>query len=246
MKEKIEQLKQELKNKTTREIVRYILDTYKDRAVLASGLGAEDQVLTDIAVKNSPGARIFVIDTKMLNPETYELLRETELWYSINFEVYTPDIAAVIEMVETQGKELFYESMELRKKCCHIRKIEPLKRVLSTADVWITGLRKDQSVTRSDIDIAEWDEANGLIKINPLADWTEEPVWDYIKENGVPYNRLHNENYPSIGCAPCTRAIHPGEDTRAGRWWWEQPEHKECGLHRRPVYVEKEKKHEPA
>ena len=134
-------------------------------------------------------------------------------------------------MVAEKGLDLFYESVENRKLCCHIRKVEPLKRALQGLKVWICGLRREQSVTRADLNVIEWDEANGLYKINPLIDWTEKQVWDYVHAEKIPYNKLHDQGYPSIGCAPCTRAVKPGEDVRAGRWWWESPDKKECGLH---------------
>ena len=153
--------------------------------------------------------------------------------YDIKIEVYSPDHTGVETYVREHGVNAFYQSVELRKACCRCRKIEPLLRALSTLDVWICGLRASQAVTRTNIDVVEWDSNNGLIKVNPLAKWSEEDVWRYIKDNHVPYNKLHDQGFPSIGCQPCTRAIQPGEDIRAGRWWWEDPEHKECGLHKR-------------
>jgi phosphoadenosine phosphosulfate reductase len=151
----------------------------------------------------------------------------------MRYEIFFPETPEVEKMVNLYGPNLFYESVENRKKCCFVRKVKPLQRVISTLGVWITGLRKDQAVTRGAIEKIEWDETNGLIKLNPLADWSEEQVWEYIKRNDIPYNRLHDRGFPSIGCAPCTREVKPGEDIRAGRWWWENPEQKECGLHNR-------------
>ena len=151
--------------------------------------------------------------------------------YGMHYEILFPERAEEEEMESAYGPNLFHESIENRKQCCHVRKVMPLRRILSTLDVWITGLRKQQAVTRGAIEKIEWDEGNGLIKLNPLADWSEQEVWEYIKKNRIPYNKLHDEGCPSIGCAPCTRAITPGEDGRAGRWWWETPEQKECGFH---------------
>jgi phosphoadenosine phosphosulfate reductase len=151
--------------------------------------------------------------------------------YKMKYEFLFPESADVEAMESQEGPDLFYESVEKRKKCCFVRKVKPLGRVLSTLDVWITGLRRQQAVTRNALDKIEWDEGNGLIKLNPLADWSEERVWAYIKKHQIPYNKLHDAGYPSIGCAPCTRAVKPGEDLRSGRWWWETPEQKECGLH---------------
>jgi phosphoadenosine phosphosulfate reductase len=153
--------------------------------------------------------------------------------YPITLEIFFPDAAEVESMVRKNGINLFYESAELRKKCCQVRKIQPLKRAFQGLEVWICGLRREQSVTRQDMQLIEWDASNGLIKLNPLIDYTEAQVWEYIKTNQVPYNKLHDRGFPSIGCQPCTRAVEPGEDVRAGRWWWENPEQKECGLHKR-------------
>lgn len=197
----------------------------------ASSLGAEDQVLTDMLRKILPATAIFTLDTGRLPPETIECLKMTERKYGFKFKVFRPDPVAVKKMVAEKGLDLFYESAENRKLCCQVRKVEPLRRALKGFKAWICGLRREQSVTRADLDFVEWDKANGLYKINPLAHWTKEQVWGYIRTNSVPYNKLHDQGYPSIGCAPCTRAVKPCEDIRAGRWWWEQPEKKECGLH---------------
>ena len=148
-------------------------------------------------------------------------------------QVFFPDHQKIEAMVNSKGINLFYESVENRKLCCNLRKIEPLKRAFDGLKVWICGLRREQSVTRNTMQKVEWDEANGLIKLNPLIDWSETDVWNFIQSNKIPYNPLHDKGFPSIGCLPCTRAIIPGEDIRAGRWWWENPETKECGLHKR-------------
>jgi phosphoadenosine phosphosulfate reductase len=201
------------------------------RIALASSLGAEDQVLTDMIARHGLPIAIFTLDTGRLPQETYDLLDATRERYGIKIEVLFPDRADVEAMVHSKGVNLFYHSAEDRKACCRVRKVIPLRRKLASLDAWITGLRREQAVTRQEVQTAEWDEANGLVKINPLADWTADQVWDYIRRNDVPYNALHDRGYPSIGCAPCTRAVAPDEDVRSGRWWWEEPRHKECGLH---------------
>lgn len=233
-------LRNELTGLSAEESVRHVFERFGARAALASSLGAEDQVLTHMAWRKDREPRIFVIDTGRLFRETAELIGETEARYGAHFEVFHPDEAAVREMEDRYGRDLFYDSVEKRKLCCETRKLEPLRRALSSLDVWITGLRRGQSVTRAGVESAEWDESNGLIKINPLHDWSEERVWDYIREHGVPCNPLHDRNFPSIGCEPCTRAVSPGDDIRSGRWWWEAPEHKECGLHRRSTGTERQ------
>ncbi len=231
IKSRIEELNDRYKKKSAKEVLDFFLSEYRGKIPLSSSLGAEDQVLTDMVVKIDPETRIFTLDTGRMFPETYKVLDETNKKYDIKIEIFFPDYKQVEEMVQDKGINLFYESIENRKLCCHIRKIEPLKRAFKGLDVWICGLRKDQSITRFYTRTIEWDEGNGLIKINPLIDWTQKDVWNYIKEHNVPYNSLHDKGFPSIGCQPCTRAIKPGEDVRAGRWWWEQPEQKECGLH---------------
>ncbi|HEX3048980.1 MAG TPA: phosphoadenylyl-sulfate reductase [Bacillota bacterium] len=231
MKVQVPKLQQQFQTSSTQELLRFFFKKYQDRIALASSLGAEDQVLTDFILKIEPKARIFILDTGRLPQETYETITKTMDHYGRSFEIYFPQTSAVESLVSQNGPDLFYEGIEKRHLCCGVRKVEPLKRVLNTLDVWITGLRRDQSVTRQEIQKIEWDETNQLVKINPLIEWSTEQVWQYIKDNKIPYNRLHDQGYPSIGCAPCTRAIKPGEDIRAGRWWWEAPEHKECGLH---------------
>ena len=223
---------QELAGKSPEEVLRWVLKRFgAEKAALASSLGAEDQVLTEMLLKIEPKAVIFTLDTGRLPRETLDCLKETEERYDFKYRVYHPDPAAVGTMVAEKGPDLFYENVENRKLCCHVRKVEPLKRALKGLKAWICGLRREQSVTRAGLETVEWDEANGLYKVNPLKDWTEQQVWDYLREHRVPYNPLHDQGYPSIGCAPCTRAVKPGEDIRAGRWWWESPEKKECGLH---------------
>ena len=233
MKEKIEQWNEQLKGKGAEETLRFFLDTFGDRITVSTSLGAEDQVITDMVMKIRPETRIFTLDTGRLFQETYDLIDRTREKYGTQIEVFFPDRKAVEEMVREKGMNLFYRSVENRKRCCGIRKVEPLKRAFSGMEAWICGLRKDQSVSRFFSKKVEWDEQNGLVKINPLIDWTEKEVWNYIHKHEVPYNSLHDEGYASIGCLPCTRPIKPGEDFKAGRWWWEEEEHKECGLHKR-------------
>jgi len=214
-----------------RQLLAHVLERFGDKVALSSSLGAEDQVLTDMLCQVCDQPRIFTLDTGRLPEETYEVVERTRRKYGIQIEILFPDQQQVEEMVNAYGPNLFYESIEARKRCCRIRKIEPLKRMLSQLDAWICGLRSEQSLTRTGLQRIEWDDTFDLVKVSPLADWTTAQVWDYIKEHDVPYNKLHDQGYPSIGCAPCTRAIAEGDDIRSGRWWWEQPEHKECGLH---------------
>ncbi|MGE5343215.1 MAG: phosphoadenylyl-sulfate reductase [Candidatus Omnitrophota bacterium] len=231
-KEDILNLQSSFEQKNAEEILEWACTRFSEpEFAQSSGLGLEGQVLTDMLLKINPKATIFTLDTGRLNPETYDLMDQTMDRYHFTYDILFPDTAQVEHMVKEHGINLFYKSMDHRKKCCYIRKICPLKRKLSTLKLWICGLRKTQSVTRHEIKKLEWDDTNGLIKINPLADWSTEEVWDYIRAHGVPYNQLHDNGYPSIGCAPCTRPVQPYEDIRAGRWWWEPPDKKECGIH---------------
>jgi len=200
-------------------------------ATFANSLGAEDMVLTDLIVKSGLPIEIFSLDTGRLPLETYDLMAAVDRHYGLKLKIYFPQSDAVENYVRANGINAFYESIELRKGCCYMRKVEPLQRALAGKKAWITGLRAQQATTRSGLPTREYDEGNKLEKFNPLADWSEKEVWTYIKQNAVPYNALHDKFYPSIGCAPCTRAISMGEDVRSGRWWWESPELKECGLH---------------
>lgn len=229
----IAQLNEEFADTAPEALLKYFLDRYGDRIALSSSLSIEDQVLTDVILRLKPDARIFTLDTGRLFPETYSLIDRTNMHYDIRLEIFFPDYREVEQLVAECGMNGFYESLENRRRCCRVRKIEPLRRAFRTLDVWICGLRREQSVTRGDVQLVEWDEANGLVKLNPLIGWHEEQVWEYIRKNHVPYNKLHDAGFPSIGCQPCTRAVQPGEDIRAGRWWWESPDHKECGLHLR-------------
>lgn len=216
---------------SAQEILTKALELFGNKITFATSLGAEDQVITYLLSKIDKSANIITLDTGRVFPETYDLLHRTVNRYGIAIKSYCPDTAQVEEMVNSKGINLFYESIENRKLCCHVRKIVPLRRALQGNEAWITGLRREQSVTRTDLKIVEWDASNGLIKINPLLEWSEAQVWDFIKSNDIPYNKLHDQGFPSIGCQPCTRAIEKGEDLRAGRWWWEMPDSKECGLH---------------
>lgn len=214
--------------------VRTLLDSVQkdySPAAFANSFGAEDMVLTDLIARHYPGIEMFTLDTGRLPEETYTLMKEVADRYGIRVPVYFPEPAAVEAYVAKNGPNAFYESVDLRKRCCHIRKVEPLKRALSGKRAWITGLRRDQAPTRKNLTESEFDAENGLQKFSPLLDWSESDVWAYLKQFDVPYNALHDKGYTSIGCAPCTRAITRGEDVRAGRWWWEDPAVKECGLH---------------
>ena len=199
--------------------------------VFANSFGAEDMVLTDLIGRNFPNISMFTLDTERLPDETHSLMKEVEDRYNIETKIYFPESVAVKKYVVENGLNGFYDSIAQRKACCFMRKIEPLKRALKDKRAWITGLRRDQALTRRDLEESEFDADNGLQKISPLLNWSLSDVWAYIKDFNTPYNALHDQGYSSIGCAPCTRAITLGEDVRAGRWWWEDPETKECGLH---------------
>ena len=230
--ELIKNIEEKILSLNTIDLIKYILENHKNVA-LSSSLGAEDQVLTDMIFKIDKNSKVFTLDTGRLHSETYKVMDETNLKYGVKLEVFFPKFEDVEKLYLTQGVNGHFESIDNRKNCCNIRKIEPLKRALKGVDIWITGLRASQSVTRTNLPIIEWDENFKVIKLNPLINWSEDDVWEYIKANKVPYNKLHDQGYPSIGCEPCTRAIKAGEDIRAGRWWWEDPEHKECGLHKK-------------
>lgn len=212
------------------EGMKLVTELFPGKVVFSSSLGQEDQVLTDVIFKNDLPVKIFTIDTGRLFNETYELLDRTTARYKKSIAVYFPNAADVEEFVATKGINSFYESVENRKECCNIRKVIPLNRALAGAKVWITGLRAEQSNNRHDMPMIEWSEEKQLYKFNPLIKWSYDDMISYIEKHNVPYNRLHDKGFISIGCAPCTRAIEPGEDARAGRWWWETSQ-KECGLH---------------
>ena len=216
------------------ELVKDVLaDAARDFSpvTFANSLGAEDMVLTDLIAKFQPDIAMFSLDTGRLPQETYDLMQAVRERYSVPLQIYFPDSAQVEGFVAQNGVNGFYDSVENRKECCRIRKVQPLKRALAGQQAWLTGMRRDQAVTRGGLAVSSFDADHGLQKFNPLLDWTNAEVWEYIKQNDVPYNKLHDRFYPSIGCAPCTRSVTPGEDIRSGRWWWENPENKECGLH---------------
>ncbi len=218
----------------TQAAIRWALGTFGRRAALSSSLSLEDQTVTQLMVAaDKEDTRVFTLDTGRQFPETYELIDRTEMTYGIRIEVFFPDFQKVQEMVREHGINLFYDSIELRHLCCGIRKIDPLKRALDGVEVWITGLRRSQSVTRAHMQMVEYDADDDVLKLNPLLLWSEQDVKDYVRANAIPYNKLHDQGFPSIGCQPCTRAVRPGEDVRAGRWWWEDPDKRECGLHAR-------------
>ena len=200
-------------------------------AVFASSLAAEDMVLTDLILRAKLPIGIFTLETGRLHAETLGMLDRIRETYGYEVTPFKPEAAAVEQYVAQHGLNAFYDSVDMRKECCRIRKVEPLNRALAGNKAWVTGQRRAQSTTRNELNVQEDDAAHAMTKFNPLADWSEEDVWHYIRSHGVPYNPLHDKGFPSIGCEPCTRAIQPGEDVRAGRWWWENPESKECGLH---------------
>lgn len=231
--ENIKNYQAELKDASATEIIAFAA-TNLPNPVFATSLGQEDQVITDLIAKSGFDIPIFTLDTGRLFPETYDLIAATEEKYGLKIQIAFPDAAEVEQMVAEEGINLFRNSIESRKRCCGVRKIHPLKRFLGKSDGWICGLRRDQSPTRTEMDAIEWDAGNGIPKFNPLINWSIKDVQDYLKANDVPYNPLHDQGFISIGCACCTRAVQPGEDIRAGRWWWETPEQKECGLHNNP------------
>ena len=212
------------------ESLHFIAQKHAQKVVFSTSLGQEDQVITDAIFKNNIAIKVFSLDTGRLFQETYELIDRTRARYKKNIDVFYPNTEKVQELTTEKGLNSFYESVENRKECCFIRKIEPLKRALIGAEVWITGLRAEQSENRNDMKIWEWDEGNKVWKFNPLIHWSYDDVLKYIAENKVPDNPLHRKGFVSIGCLPCTRAIEPNEHPRAGRWWWEESK-KECGLH---------------
>lgn len=228
----IQSLNSEFEKKSPQEILAWASETFGEKVTLASSFGAEDVVLIDVISKLPKRIQVFTLDTGRLNEETYDVMERIRRKYRMDIISYFPEREKVEALEREKGFFSFKNSIENRKECCGIRKVEPLGRALKGLEAWVTGLRREQSVTRTDTQILEVDSAhNNIYKINPLADWTQDQVFEYILKYNVPFNRLHDLGYPSIGCAPCTRAIAPGEDARAGRWWWENPEHKECGLH---------------
>lgn len=215
------------------QVVAVLTDAVQNYApvVFANSFGAEDMVLTDLIYRNKLDIGMFSLDTGRLPPETYDLMQEVQIRYGVSTEIYFPDAAQIEAYVAQNGINGFYDSVALRKRCCHIRKVEPLRRALQGKRAWITGIRHEQAATRRRLSSSVYDMTHQIQKFNPLLEWSNAQVWAYLKQNDVPYNKLHDQFFPSIGCAPCTRAVTPGEDIRSGRWWWETPETKECGLH---------------
>jgi phosphoadenosine phosphosulfate reductase len=227
----------ELGDASAEEVLATAVRRFPGRVAFASSLGLEDQVLTAMIAEAKLDIPIFTLDTGRLFPETYDLIDRTARRYGVTIHTYFPAAAEVEKMVDRDGVNLFRDSIEARHRCCEVRKIMPLRRAQLELDAWICGLRSGQGATRQKVEVAEWDQLADMVKINPLAAWDEARVWEYIRAHDVPYNPLHDRGFPSIGCAPCTRAVAEGEDWRAGRWWWEMPEHRECGLHDRAARI---------
>ncbi|WP_293305669.1 phosphoadenylyl-sulfate reductase [Pedobacter sp. UBA5917] len=229
--ENLEEIKAALAGLSTIDKLKFLAAKYADRIIFSTSFGWEDQAITHLIFANNIPIKVFTLETGRLFPETYYVWNRTLEIYNKPIHAYYPQNELLQDMVNTKGPSSFYESVENRKECCYIRKIEPLKRALKGNEIWITGIRADQSTNREDMHDLEWDEGNQMVKFHPIFDWTLEDVKTYIKENNIVYNTLHDKGFPSIGCAPCTRAVQPGEDFRAGRWWWEDQSKKECGLH---------------
>jgi len=226
-----EEIKKLIKGLSPQKVLALIVQNYKENIVFSTSFGWEDQALTQMIFSQNLPIKVFTLDTGRMFSETYYVWNRTLETYNKSIEVYFPDKMTVENMMTKKGPSSFYESVENRKECCGIRKVEPLNRALKGAKIWITGIRAEQSANREDMDWVEWDEAHQLVKIHPLFNWTLDIVKEYVKKHNIPYNPLHDKGFPSIGCQPCTRAVDEGEDFRAGRWWWEDADKKECGLH---------------
>lgn len=232
--ERLSEYSNAVKGLDAKEIISWAIQTFGTRKIiLASSFSAEDQVITDLAIKTEKNARIFTLDTGRHFQETYDVWHQSVNFWGINYEIGFPETSDICELLEQNDPNLFYGNVESRKACCTVRKTKPLKKLLSTVNAWIVGLRSEQSITRIGLNPFEWDEPNGIYRISPLYNWSEQEVFEYVNKNKLPTSDLYSKGFRSIGCAPCTRAIGPDEDIRAGRWWWEEPEHKECGLHDR-------------
>lgn len=229
--EKINLIKNSINNHTSLDMLDILSKLVEEKLIFSTSLGYEDQVISHYIVTKQINCKIFTLDTGRLFPETYSVLQKTREKYNIKIDVYFPITRALENLLTNKGALSFYDSVENRKECCNIRKVEPLKRALAGSTIWITGIRKEQSKDRELIEQIEWDEQNHILKVHPILHWTFEDVKNYIKENNIPYNSLHDKGFVSIGCQPCTRAIQEGEDFRSGRWWWEDSSKKECGLH---------------
>jgi phosphoadenosine phosphosulfate reductase len=231
--ETVSTLLAELAGATAEDVLAAAVRHFPGRVAFASSLGLEDQVLTAMIAESRLDIPIFTLDTGRLFPETYDLIDRTSKRYGLTIHTYFPAAAEVEKMVDRDGVNLFRDSIEARKRCCEIRKVLPMRRAQIELDAWICGLRTGQGATRQKVEPVEWDHLADMVKINPLAAWDEDAVWAYVRAHEIPYNPLHDQGFPSIGCAPCTRAVPAGEDARSGRWWWESAEHRECGLHYR-------------
>jgi len=221
----------EIKGLEIEHSLEYLVNAFPGEVIFSTSFGWEDQVISHVIFKNNLPIKVFTLETGRLFPETYYVWNRTLEMYGKPIHAYYPDTKAVEKLVSSKGPSSFFDSVENRKECCGIRKIEPLKRALSGNSCWITGIRAEQSQNREHMDQVEWDEGNQILKFHPIFDWSLEQVKAYIRDNNIPYNPLHDKGFPSIGCAPCTRAVREGEDFRAGRWWWEDQDKKECGLH---------------
>ncbi len=231
---KLAEYRQQLAGKDAAQILAWSLKEFGPaRVILASSFSIEDQVLTHMLSNSNPAARIFTLDTGRQFQETYDVMQRSMDKFGLRYEVCAPAAEDLAALLADAGPNAMYQSLAKREACCAVRKLRPLAKIMQSVDAWICGLRRDQALTRKDIEIIEWDIQQGKYKISPLIDWSEADVWRYIKDNGIPYNSLYDQGFRSIGCAPCTRATGPDEDIRSGRWWWEEPEHKECGLHKR-------------
>lgn len=224
-------LKNNIEGLSIESVLEFLYYKFPGEVTFSTSFSYEDQVITDLIFRSKPEIEIFTLDTGRLFPETYDVWQRTNQKYNTGIKAYSPRHRNVEGLLQRKGPYSFYESVENRKECCFIRKVEPLKRAIRGKKVWITGIRAEHSSDRQSLEKLEWDENNNIIKYNPILDWTEEEVTSYIEENNIPFNILHKKGFVSIGCAPCTRAIQPGEHFRAGRWWWEEENKKECGLH---------------
>jgi len=230
--QEIARLAAQLDSQSSEQVLGFALEKFHPRIALSNSLQTEDMVVLDIAWRIEPKVRVFTLDTGRLHQETYDMMDRVRDHYGVKLEVLFPDAAEVQAMVNAKGLNLFYESVENRHECCGLRKVKPLQKALAGLDAWVTGLRRDQWASRTNIQKIEIDAANGgIIKFNPIADWTQELLDEYVKAHNVPRHALYSKGFTSIGCLPCTRATQPGENPRAGRWWWEQEGQKECGLH---------------
>jgi phosphoadenosine phosphosulfate reductase len=241
MKSLLDELKNDLANKEISDQLKYLMHRFQHQVVFSTSFGLEDQVVTHFIAKSECPIKIFTLDTGRLFPETYATWQHTIEKYNFYISVFYPNATLLEEFISNNGPNSFYESVENRKECCRIRKVEPLQRALNGNKIWITGIRAGQSSNRQDIPFIEWDSVRQIIKFHPLINWTWEDLIEFVKSNGVPYNPLHDKEFVSIGCAPCTRALKHGEDFRAGRWWWEESSKKECGLHNN-VQISSDKK----